>query len=247
MEHAQFGNTEQTVPKLKENYNKHMQHSGEDHSELEKEFERLGKVIEDRKAFTVANNEVNKKKNRYDFVLPYDTNCVILTPLATQIGSTYINASFVALGSGENHCAKYWPDEEEVHEYVTVKYVASESYPKYNTRSFVVTNNKNGDSVTVTQFQYVGWSGHMGEVPLVTYGIMEVITRVQSHCDANLANLSNLSSQPPTIVHCSCVDIFQTARKIRSQRQFQLQESAQYEFVYKALVEYVDMKRGENL
>ncbi|KAB7503051.1 Tyrosine-protein phosphatase Lar, partial [Armadillidium nasatum] len=231
---------------------------------------RLGKVIEDRKAFTVANNEVNKKKNRYDFVLPYDTNCVILTPLATQIGSTYINASFVALGSGENHCAKYWPDEEEVHEYVTVKYVASESYPKYNTRSFVVTNNKNGDSVTVTQFQYVGWSGHMGEVPLVTYGIMEVITRVQSHCDANLANLSNLSSQPPTIVHCSgggdrssvyvclnnclrqlrresCVDIFQTARKIRSQRQFQLQESAQYEFVYKALVEYVDMKRGENL
>ena len=56
---------------------------------------------------------------------------------------------------------------------------------------------QNGDTHTVTQFQYVGWSGLMGEVPLVTFGIMEVIARVQSHNDVNL------SQNSPTIVHCS--------------------------------------------
>lgn len=168
------------------------------------------------------------------------------------------------LGSGEQCCNKYWPDDEETYEHICVKLVSSESYPKYSCRSFLLTNTKNSDVLTVTHFHYIGWSGLLGEVPLVTHGIMEIITRVQTHTDATL------SSAAPTLVHCSgggdrssvyvclnnClrqlrregrVDVFQTSRRIRALRQFQLQEFAQYEFCYKALVEFIDSKGLENL
>lgn len=62
-------------------------------------FQRLGKVVEDRKSFAIATSEENKPKNRYDFVLPYDSNRVILAPLATRPSSTYINASFVTVST----------------------------------------------------------------------------------------------------------------------------------------------------
>ncbi|XP_042869505.1 tyrosine-protein phosphatase 69D-like isoform X2 [Penaeus japonicus] len=309
MEYSQFGNTELTISQLKEAYSNHTHHDSlDDSSPLEKEFERLGKVVEDRKAFAIATSEENKPKNRYDFLLPYDNNRVILAPLPTKPSSTYINASFVTgydlaesfivtqdpmdntvadfwrmvfdqevttivmlsevqlgqLGSGEGCCNKYWPDDEEQYEHISVKLVSSESYPKYSSRSFLLTNTKNGDALTVTHFHYIGWSGALGEVPLVTYGIMEIITRVQAHTDASL------STAAPTLVHCSgggdrssvyvclnnClrqlrregrVDLFQTARRIRALRQFQLQEFAQFEFCYKALVEFIDNKGLENL
>ncbi|XP_042222169.1 tyrosine-protein phosphatase 69D-like isoform X2 [Homarus americanus] len=304
MEYVQFGNTELTIPQLKEGYSNHTHHDSlDDSSPLEKEFERLSKVVEDRKAFAIATSEENKPKNRYDFVLPYDSNRVILAPLSTRPSSTYINASFVTgydlaesfivtqdpmentiadfwrmvfdqevttivmlseLGSGEQCCNKYWPDDEETYEHISVKLVSSESYPKYSCRSFLLTNTKNGDALTVTHFHYIGWSGLLGEVPLVTHGIIEIITRVQSHIDVSL------STAAPTLVHCSgggdrssvyvclnnClrqlrregrVDIFQTARRIRALRQFLLQEFAQYEFCYKALVEFIDNKGLENL
>lgn len=39
MEHAQFGNTEKNIPKLKETWAKHIQHEADDSTDLEKEFE----------------------------------------------------------------------------------------------------------------------------------------------------------------------------------------------------------------
>lgn len=61
--------------------------------------QRLGKVVEDRKPFAIATSEENKPKNRYDYVLPYDSNRVILAPLSTRPSSTYINASFVTVSA----------------------------------------------------------------------------------------------------------------------------------------------------
>lgn len=63
-------------------------------------LQRLGKVVEDRKPFAIATSEENKPKNRYDYVLPYDSNRVILAPLSTRPSSTYINASFVTVSWG---------------------------------------------------------------------------------------------------------------------------------------------------
>ena len=309
MEYAQFGSTEQTPQNLREAYVKHINQVQQQVANpvLQTQFDLLSKVIEERKAFSFATSEENKSRNRYDFVLPYDANRVILSPVSGQPVNTYINASFVSgfdldehfivtqdpmentlvdfwrmvyeqdvatlvmlseLGSGEHLCTRYWPeeDEEAMHDMIKIKLLSSESYPKFSSRVFQLTNTKNGDTRQVTQFQYIGWSGSMGEVPVGTYGIMEVINRVQSHV---LANLS-ASMPTPVLVHCSgggdrcsvyvclnnClrhlrregrVDAFQIARKIRSQRQFMLQELSQYEFCYKALIEYIDSKGLDNL
>ena len=56
---------------------------------------------------------------------------------------------------------------------------------------------QNNDVLNITHFHYVGWSGMLGEVPLVTHGIMEIITRVQSHRDTSLSITS------PILVHCT--------------------------------------------
>ncbi|XP_047737797.1 tyrosine-protein phosphatase 69D, partial [Hyalella azteca] len=309
MEYAQFGSTEQTPQQLREAYVKHVNQVQQQHASpiLFTEFDLLSKVIEERKAFTIATSEENKSRNRYDYVLPYDSNRVILSPVAGKPVNTYINASFVSgfdldeyfivtqdplentvsdfwrmifeqdvttivmlseLGSGDDLCARYWPedDEEAQHDNVIVKLISSESYPKFSSRVFQVSHSKNGGGRQVTQFQYVGWSGQMGEVPVGTYGIMELINRVHSHIHANLS-----SSMPaPVVLHCSgggdrcsvyvclnnClrqlrrearVDVFQIARKIRSMRQFMLQEPTQYEFCYKALIEYIDSKGLDNI
>lgn len=309
MEYAQFGSTEQTPQQLREAYVKHVSQVQQQASSqiLFQQFDLLSKVIEERKAFAVATSEENKNKNRYDFVLPYDSNRVILSPIAGKPVNTYINGSFVSgfdldehfivtqdplentvgdfwrmiyeqdvttlvmlseLGSGDNLCMRYWPeeDEESTHEMIRVKLLSSESYPKFSSRVFQITNSKTGDSRQVTQFQYIGWSGMLGEVPVGTYGVMEVINRVQSHIHANLT----ASMPAPVLIHCSgggdrcsvyvclnnClrhlrregrVDVFQIARKIRSQRQFMLQEPSQYEFCYKALIEYIDSKGLDNI
>lgn len=71
-------------------------------------FQRLGKVVEDRKPFAIATSEENKPKNRYDFVLPYDSNRVILAPLSTRPSSTYINASFVAVSCKAERDISTW-------------------------------------------------------------------------------------------------------------------------------------------
>ncbi|KAF2364656.1 PTP type protein phosphatase [Trinorchestia longiramus] len=309
MEYAQFGSTEQTPHQLREAYIKHVSQVQVQHSSpvLFEEFDLLSKVIEERKAFTIATSEENKSRNRYDYVLPYDSNRVILSPVAGKPVNTYINASFVSgfdldehfivtqdpmentvadfwrmifeqdvttivmlseLGSGDHLCARYWPEEDDdaQHDNITVKLLNSESYPKFSSRVFQLSHNKNGDSRQITQFQYVGWSGMMGEVPVGTYGIMEMINRVQSHVQASLST----SMPAPVVVHCSgggdrcsvyvclnnClrqlrrearVDVFQIARKIRSMRQFMLQEPTQYEFCYKALIEYIDSKGLDNI
>jgi len=42
-----------------------------------------------------ANNEPGRKKNRYANIKPYDASRVILLPVNKELGSDYINASWV--------------------------------------------------------------------------------------------------------------------------------------------------------
>jgi len=62
---------------------------------LEEEFDRLNKLVDDRKPMSVASSEENRAKNRYETAIPFDRNRVILTPVPGRDFSTYINASFV--------------------------------------------------------------------------------------------------------------------------------------------------------
>ena len=91
MEMAQFGDTEIEAPKIKKTWLSLAQ----DNSKLEEEFNRLGKIVDDRKALSVGTNDENKVKNQCDSVIPFDRNRVILTPDGMRPHSTYINASFI--------------------------------------------------------------------------------------------------------------------------------------------------------
>jgi len=89
MEHAQFGDTEEDASKIKKRY-ADLTAKG-----MEEEFQRLGNIVDDRKALSVGTNEDNKLKNQCSTVIPFDRNRVILTPDAMRPHSTYINASFI--------------------------------------------------------------------------------------------------------------------------------------------------------
>ena len=91
MEWSQFGDTEMGADEIKE----HWVGLAQDKESLQAEFARLAKVVDDRKALSVATNAENQSKNGSDSVIPYDRNRVILTPDGARPHSTYINASFI--------------------------------------------------------------------------------------------------------------------------------------------------------
>ncbi|XP_046682093.1 tyrosine-protein phosphatase 69D isoform X2 [Homalodisca vitripennis] len=93
---AQFGNTEIKASKLKSSLEKLRQiDNGKEKSKMEEEFEKMIQVVEERKSHSVGGGEENSVKNRNEFVIPYDRNRVILTPVPSREHSTYINASFI--------------------------------------------------------------------------------------------------------------------------------------------------------
>jgi len=64
---------------------------------MQKEFDALSQVIEDRKPFKAGTSEENRKRNRHENVIPYDVSRVILSPVSGQNNEIYdyINASFI--------------------------------------------------------------------------------------------------------------------------------------------------------
>ncbi|XP_054290897.1 tyrosine-protein phosphatase 69D-like [Macrosteles quadrilineatus] len=93
---AQFGTTEIKASKLKCTLERLRQvENGKEKSKMEEEFEKMSQVVEERKSHSVGGGEENSVKNRSEFVIPYDRNRVILTPVPAREHSTYINASFI--------------------------------------------------------------------------------------------------------------------------------------------------------
>lgn len=96
LEHAQFGDTEIEIQHLRDHYLQLKEKLGNpEKSGMVLEFEKLGDVIEDPKTCCVGMMDMNVAKNRYDFIVPYDCNRVILPVSPSRDHSSYINASFV--------------------------------------------------------------------------------------------------------------------------------------------------------
>ncbi|GAB6032745.1 hypothetical protein CHUAL_011614 [Chamberlinius hualienensis] len=62
---------------------------------LQAEFHKLDEVVEDHKSTDVGSIEPNTSKNRYDYILPFDKNRIVLTSIPNVESPTYINASAV--------------------------------------------------------------------------------------------------------------------------------------------------------
>ncbi|XP_073837740.1 protein tyrosine phosphatase 69D [Musca autumnalis] len=166
------------------------------------------------------------------------------------------------IGDGPRRCPRYWADDEIQYDHIIVKYMQSESCPYYTRREFNVTNCKINDTIKVTQLQYNGWPTVEGEVPEVCRGIIELVDQALCYHSKD----KNVGCKSPLTVHCSlgtdrssifvamcilvqqlrnekCVDICTTARKIRSQRPRLIDTYAQYEFLYRAIVNYADLHK----
>ncbi|XP_042908226.2 tyrosine-protein phosphatase 69D isoform X1 [Parasteatoda tepidariorum] len=299
MEHAQFGDTEIEVRHLRDHYELLKEKVGDsDKTGLAIEFEKLSDVIEDPKTCCVGTMDMNVGKNRYDFIIPYDINRVILPPSPSRDHSSYINASFIQgydrslsfiitqdplettviefwrmikeqsittlvmlseIGEGKTKCQSYWPTEEEekLCDYIKVTFESCEKLPFYTKREFSVINTKSktNDKHTITQFQFQEWPCSAGTVPDGTLGLVTLIEDVQLNQEKQVGS-------GPITVHCSGggdrssvfvtlsvliqqlkaeerVDVFQAARYTRSQRHCMLQTLAQYDFLYRGLLEYI--------
>ncbi|XP_015176074.1 PREDICTED: tyrosine-protein phosphatase 69D [Polistes dominula] len=154
------------------------------------------------------------------------------------------------LNEGPRKCPRYWPDDETTYDHIRVRYIQSESCPYYTRREFCVCNTKTDEIVVVTQYQYHGWPTVEGEVPEVTRGLIELVNQTESsgslvvHCSFGsdrssiFVALSILVQQLQTEKR---VDIFTTTKKLRSQRHGMISTFAQYELLYRAIVNYSDL------
>jgi len=302
MEWSQFGDTERDGSQIKA----HWVGLAQEKEGLMEEFARLAKVVDDRKALSVATNAENMSKNGSDSVIPYDRNRVILTPDGTRPHSTYINASFiegyhndesfiitqdplqdtamdfwrmvvehnvatlVVLRGPEDGLWQYWPQDDGDRNlsfgYMTVSLVSRESRVSYVKREFKVVNTKAREEVHLTHFLYNEWSGESAEecttVPSSTHGLLDLVEHA-------LAHQEEASLTGPIAVHCrygserssvyvalsiliqqikreSRCDVFTTVRKLRAQRQGMVQHLSLYEFVYRAISDYVDLYRNKD-
>ncbi|XP_076237870.1 protein tyrosine phosphatase 69D [Calliopsis andreniformis] len=159
------------------------------------------------------------------------------------------------LNEGPRKCPRYWPDDEGAHDHIRVRYIQSESCPYYTRREFSVSNMKTDENVVVTQYQYHGWPTVEGEVPEVTRGLIELVNQTLTNVPESSGSL---------VVHCSYgsdrssmfvalsilvqqlrtekrIDVFTTTKKLRSQRHGMISTFAQYEFLYRAIVNYSDL------
>lgn len=202
---------------------------------------------------------------------PLETTCAdFWRMLSEQCISTLVMLSDKRPTSEENNsgdnsrkCFRYWPepDDETTYDHIRVRYIQSESCPYYTRREFLVTNIKNDEKTSVTQFQYHGWPTVEGQVPEVTRGLIELADQAQSH---QSTQQNTGSTTGPIVVHCMTgsdrssmfvalsilvqqlrtekkIDVCTVARKLRAQRPGMLQTFAQYEFLHRAIVNYADL------
>ncbi|XP_059489517.1 tyrosine-protein phosphatase Lar-like isoform X2 [Neocloeon triangulifer] len=155
---------------------------------------------------------------------------------------------------GRDKCQQYWPSDRSVrYSYFVVDPIAEYNMPQYVLREFKVTDARDGQSRTIRQFQFVDWPEQ--GVPKSGEGFIDFIGQVHK-------TKEQFGQEGPITVHCSAgvgrtgvfialsivlermqyegiVDVFQTVRILRTQRPAMVQTEEQYQFCYRAALEYL--------
>ncbi|CAH1716486.1 unnamed protein product [Chironomus riparius] len=156
---------------------------------------------------------------------------------------------------GKEKCTQYWPDTRSVrYQYYVVDPVAEYNMPQYKLREFKVTDARDGSSRTVRQFQFLDWPEQ--GVPKSGEGFIDFIGQVHKtkeqfglenspitiHCSAGVGRTGvfiTLSIVLERMQYEGVLDVFQTVRILRSQRIHMVQTEDQYQFCYRAALEYL--------
>lgn len=171
----------------------------------------------------------------------YEANCIVM--LCTQNERE------------EGICASYLPHKEEfiVYGLLMIEIEAEDLRNGFCRRQLKITNTKSGEERTLYHFHFTDWAER--SIPLNGVGLLDMmkcITRVQQQ-----------TGNGPIVVHCSdgsgrtgtfcainialervkldgSVDMFQTVRRLRTQRPLMVQTAEQYKFCYEMVRLFVD-------
>jgi len=155
---------------------------------------------------------------------------------------------------GREKCHQYWPSERSArYQYFVVDPMAEYNMPQYILREFKVTDARDGQSRTVRQFQFTDWPEQ--GVPKSGEGFIDFIGQVHKtkeqfgqdgpitvHCSAGVGRTGvfiTLSIVLERMRYEGVVDMFQTVKMLRTQRPAMVQTEDQYQFSYRAALEYL--------
>ncbi|KAL0270992.1 UNVERIFIED_CONTAM: hypothetical protein PYX00_008241 [Menopon gallinae] len=155
---------------------------------------------------------------------------------------------------GREKCHQYWPSDRSVrYGCFVVDPIAEYNMPQYILREFKVTDARDGSSRTVRQFQFTDWPEQ--GVPKSGDGFIDFIGQVHKtkeqfgqdgpitvHCSAGVGRTGvfiTLSIVLERMQYEGVVDVFQTVRILRTQRPAMVQTEDQYQFCYRAALEYL--------
>lgn len=155
---------------------------------------------------------------------------------------------------GREKCHQYWPSDRSVrYQCFVVDPIAEYNMPQYILREFKVTDARDGSSRTVRQFQFTDWPEQ--GVPKSGDGFIDFLGQVHKtkeqfgqdgpitvHCSAGVGRTGvfiTLSTVLERMQYEGVVDVFQTVRTLRTQRTAMIQTEDQYEFCYRAALEYL--------
>lgn len=156
--------------------------------------------------------------------------------------------------SFQDKCANYWPSDRSArYQCFVVDPLAEYNMPQYLLREFKVTDARDGQSRTIRQFQFTDWPEQ--GVPKSGEGFIDFIGQVHKtkeqfgqegpitvHCSAGVGRTGvfiTLSCVLERMQYEGVVDVFQTVRTLRTQRPAMVQTEDQYQFCYRAALEYL--------
>ncbi|XP_077297678.1 tyrosine-protein phosphatase Lar isoform X3 [Arctopsyche grandis] len=155
---------------------------------------------------------------------------------------------------GREKCHQYWPSDRSVrYQCFVVDPIAEYNMPQYILREFKVTDARDGSSRTVRQFQFTDWPEQ--GVPKSGEGFIDFLGQVHKtkeqfgqdgpitvHCSAGVGRTGvfiTLSIVLERMQYEGVVDVFQAVRILRTQRPAMVQTEDQYQFCYRAALEYL--------
>ncbi|XP_077981464.1 receptor-type tyrosine-protein phosphatase delta-like [Glandiceps talaboti] len=155
---------------------------------------------------------------------------------------------------GREKCHQYWPAERSArYQYFVVDPMSEYNMPQYILREFKVTDARDGQSRTIRQFQFTDWPEQ--GVPKSGEGFIDFIGQVHKtkeqfgqdgpisvHCSAGVGRTGvfiTLSIVLERMRYEGVVDMYQTVKTLRTQRPAMVQTEDQYQFCYRAALEYL--------
>lgn len=163
-------------------------------------------------------------------------------------------------------CEQYWPlevDTQETYDHFVVHNTCVNHTSDYRVSTLILQNSKTGEERIVQHMQFLRWPDY--GVPNKAESFLQFLLKVQNFQAEAVHNMEDSWQGhplgPPIVVHCSAgigrtgtfittdinirrfedvstVELYETVRKIRSQRAFSIQVPDQYVFCHLALIEY---------